>query len=261
MVTIRSTLGLASLLSLAASTAWAQNVPPAIPPALPAPAQVDVQARLPAAPPAQVRLYRLHNAPADLLAEELYAVFAAQNVRVAADPRTNSVIVGGPPAVQANIAGLIARLDVPQQQAFNQASAPSGPTVAAGNVPFAGQRTETVLNALKLLGGKGGFQPGEKIAVVKISPATARALEAVAPQSSGQAGTYQTFKPALDGSSIGPPQLAGGPIQTLTLSHDEIIQMQQALKVLSARGANGSGTVIVPSKAPATTSRQGTTAR
>ena len=200
MATIRPILGLAFLLSLTLGSAWAQNVAPATPPALPVPARVDVQANLPAVPPAQVRLYRLHNAPADLLAEELYAVFAAQNVRVASDPRTNSVIVGGPPAVQANIAGLIARLDVPQQQAANESLAPSGPASATGNVPFAGQHTETARSVLQLFAGKGRFRPGETIAVVKISPATARALEAVVPQPNGQAGTYQTFKPPLDGA-------------------------------------------------------------
>ena len=222
---------------------------------------VDVQANLPAVPPAQVRLYRLHNAPADLLAEELYAVFAAQNVRMASDPRTNSVIVGGPPAVQANIAGLIARLDVPQQQAANESLAPSGPASATGNVPFAGQHTETARSVLQLFAGKGALRPGETIAVVKISPATARALEAVVPQPNGQAGTYQTFKPPLDGASNAPPQLAGSSTRTLTLSHDDIIAMQQALKALSAQGANGSAIVVVPPEAPATTSRQGTASR
>ncbi len=264
MAAIRPFLGLTLAAGLMLSTALAQNVVPVTPPALPAPAQVNVQANLPALPPAQVKLYRLHNAPADLLAEELYTVFAAQNVRVASDPRTNSVIVGGPPAVQASIAGLIARLDVPQQQAANETFAPAGPAATAGNFSIDGQRTDTARRALELFSGKNALRPGEKIAVVRVSPATARALETVMqPQAGGQSGTYEVRKPVLNGAYNaynGIPQSAASPVNTITLSHDEIVAMERALDALSKQGANGRS-VVVPSDAPATGSREGTTTR
>ena len=172
------------------------------------------------------------------------------------------MIVAGPPAIQGNVAGLIARLDVPQPQAPNETYAPGGSTATAGNIPFEGRHSDTALKALELLGGNGTLRPGEKIAVVRVSPATARALEGVLPTlPSGQAGTYEVRKPPLDGASGGPPQLAGGPIQTITLSHDEITSISQALRSLSAQGNKGSTVVVVPSEAPATTSHQGTTTR
>jgi hypothetical protein len=261
MATIRPIVGLASLFWLALGTAWAQDGMPANPPALPAPRQIIIPANSPALPATtQVKVYRLHYAPPDLLADELYALFAAQSVRVASDPRTNSVIVAGPAAIQANVTGLIARLDVPQTQAPNETFAPGGPTSTAGNVPFEGRRSDTAVKAVELFTGRNALRAGEKIAVVRVSRATARALEAVMPpQPSGQAGTYEVRKPLLDGTFNEAPQLASGPVKTITLSHDEITAIAQALRSRSVQGANGSIVVVVPSEAPATSSRQGTT--
>lgn len=260
MATIRSIFGLASYLGLMMSTTWAQDGLPTSPPMLPPPAQVNVPANRPALPAtAQVRVYRLHYAASDLMAEEFYSLFAAQNVRVASDPRTNSVIVAGPPAVQGNVAGLIKRLDVPQPS--NDTVATGGLTAAAGGVPFEGRRSDVALKAIELLTDRRTLRPGDEIAVVKVSPAAARALESVTRTQSQQAVQYQALKPPLDGTFNEPPQPTGGAVKTLRLSHDQVTAIAQALHSLSAQGPSSGVVVVVPPKAPATTSRQGTASR
>jgi hypothetical protein len=272
-------IGSASLLFLGLNTAWAQVVVPTNPTVLPVPVlPAQVRPVLPAqalpaqptvlpvrAPQPQVRLYRLRNAQALYVADELATVLTRPDVRIAGDPRTNSVIVSSPPDLQNTVASLITRLDAVQ------APAATGPTAAAGGGLTAGSQAGAVLNTLdQLLSTKGNLPQGSEIAVMRISPAAARALGAVMqpqqptetqvvqqppvlptqpaqpPQLGQQPLEYQAFKPPLDGTSIAASGNPGGQIRTFTVSHDEVAALAQALRSLSAHGANPNEVVAVP---------------
>ncbi len=282
MATMRPMIGLTSLLWLALNTAWAQDGVPANAPVLPPPvAEMQVplgqfpQTQVPAAqfPQTRVRLYRLKYAQAGLLADELAAAVGRRDVRVVGDVRTNSVIVASSPAMQDTVASLIRRLDVPQApgEAFADNNGYNGQAPMIGNAPVGGSPRQVAVQAIaQLLSDKKALEPGSQIAVLKLSPATANALEAVMqpqagqpglvlPQAGQQAQEYQAFKPVLDGASSGAAQFPSDQVKTLRLSHDDVTTLARALSSLSAQGPGA--VVVLPSETPATGSRSSNMSR
>ncbi len=242
----RIIVGLASLFWLAINPAWAEDGIPANSQAL--------------SEQVQVKLYRLHYAKADLLAKELSAVCARQDVHIGGDARTNSLIVVSPPAVQDAVAVLIARLDVPN--ARDEALPSNGRTTMTESVPIKrSDLAEKPLDHRRAERGGVSVRAGE-IAVMRISPATAKALEAVMqPKPSQPPQEYQDLKPPVNGTPSGTAQSSGEEIRILRIPPQDAAAVAKALSSLFGQGPNPRVIVVAPPKAPATVSHGGKTFR
>lgn len=89
-------------------------------------------------PDVQFKVYSLAYATSGEVLDVLETLLEPPNIRVAADRRTNSLIVKGPPETLAIVSALIAKLDVPASR--SPAAGTRSKRVAPGRTPSAGNR-------------------------------------------------------------------------------------------------------------------------
>jgi len=212
----------------------------------------------------QVKLVRLNYADSETVVKELSRIFPSDDVRIVADKRTNSVVMAAPAATQAEVANLIAKLDVPQ---VHIDARPSHREMKVEVVPIREGNSYLVAEALKeLVATRLAKGQGSAITVVKASPPVRKALEAVLqPQTDRLAqGQYRVLKPLLDDLSPA-AGTAGHRIEILHLSDEQATALRKTLAgALSVKSPKPGVIVVVPpgaknQKAPATGSKNAPT--
>jgi type II secretory pathway component GspD/PulD (secretin) len=213
-----------------------------------------------------VKFVRLNYADAETLVKELSRIFPADDLRIVADKRTNSVVMAAPAATADTVTNLIAKLDVPQVRVDARTSHRE---VKSEVIPLREVNPDLVAEALsELVAARQARGQGSTIAVVKASPSVQKALEAVLqPQTDQQGkGQYRVLKPLLDDLGS-PPGTAGNRLEILHLSDEQATALRKALAgALSTKSPKPGVIVVVPQgarslEAPTTGSNDAPTLR
>ncbi len=193
----------------------------------------------------QVKLVRLNHADAEAIVAEFSRIIPADDLRIVADKRTNSVLIAAPAATQDMVADLIAKLDVAEVHNKNSAPAPSETTAV---IPLTEGNPDLVAKALReLVATRQAQGKSSAIAVVKASPSVQKALETVLQPPATQPGQvqYPVLKPPF-GNPDTTAGTAGQGIQVLHLSHQQATALTKVLGPLSPKTSKPGVIVVVP---------------